>query len=186
MDKERNKNKFPPIVIALICIIIILIIGTIYISKNKYHIFNKEKDVSDKVGYTIPKKFEKTFTYDDMASYSYSENSYSCHFSISVSEFNIYQDGKSYLESNFDYTLSDKVDQIEEEKINGIIWYSIKKVQKNNTTVYRYATVKNEKVYDAEYSIYDYNYGDNADDGDNLCLTAKDEIIKSLKIKEIN
>ncbi|MBQ6323435.1 MAG: hypothetical protein IJI22_01230 [Bacilli bacterium] len=187
MEESKKKSNIPPVVIALICITIALIaIGIVHMSKNKYDIFNTKKDVSKKIGYSLPKEFEKTFAYDDMVSYSYSENGYSCHFSVSVSEFDNYKDGKSYLESTFNHTLSDEVSEIEEQNINGDTWYSIRKESENGYITYEYSSVKNGKVYDAEYSIFDYGYEDSNDNDDNLCLTAQNEIIKSLKIKETN
>ena len=72
---------------------------------------------------------------------------------------------------------------MEELKINNnkVLYLSVKT---KNEIVYYYGVEGTEKYYMLEYKIHDYKNGDRTDLDTNICYTAKDEMLNSIKIKK--
>jgi len=175
--KKRTKR----IIIALGIISVIVIVIVFKINSHNYS-YGKN-NLLENLTYKNPEGFEKDYSYDNHISYSHDGDDIYCFYSIDADDYQLYKDGKSYLEERFDFTLSDRVSEIKEEIINDVTWYSIKKESTNGNITYNYVTVKNDNRYILDYRIWDYDHGDYGEDIDNFCFEALDEIVASLEIK---
>ena len=161
---------------GVIIIIAIMVLGSI--EDNTYN--KKYKEALNKISVNVPDKFEKK-SYGDSISYHLYEDDTSCNFYIDVNKesYNHYKDGKEYLEERTYITLKDKVSEIKEIELNDYKWYYLT-IEKNGNIEHHYATIKDNIIYELDYSIHDYSNGENPN---NYCASIKDEIISTVKLK---
>ena len=178
----KKELKIVIVIIVLLAISIVAIIIKMINSGRKYEMNSNGNNQI--LTHKVPEGFEKGYTDGTYSSYSYYGDDISCYYSIDTEE-NYTQaiDGKDYLERNFHYTMKDKIGEIKEEEIDGITWYSVKKESSDGTTLHNYVAIKDENIYNFEYTIHDYNNGDHGQDEDIFCYKALEEIVHSLKIK---
>ena len=171
------KNKKVVIIIAVVifavCFVLMLLASII-------SDLLEEKETNtryDELSYEVPSKFKGSSHY-----YSYYEDSVSCHIDFDAYEKNSYESPKKVLEDNVYFQLDDEVSDLKEEEFNGIKMYYVSK--KNSASEeYYYAFESTNYIYSFEYDISDYLHGDREDSENNICYTAMDKIISSIKVK---
>ena len=167
---------FAPFLTAVVIFFTVYFITDIHMKQNE----KKNKEEYD-ISYAIPKEFDKS-SYGEF--YNYGENDIYCTLDIQERKKEYYEKTlEEYLKDNITVTLNDKVNDIEEIKINNIKMLHLS-VKKKYSLIDYYGIEGTEKYYMLEYKISDYKNGDRKDINDNLCYTAKDKILNSIKIKK--
>lgn len=181
----KSIDKITIIIIVIFSGIILFFIINFLKSliNGEYNTSNEETTYKEKIVYEVPKKFEKI----DNDYYNYDNNDVYCSINIIETEKSLYYQSYTslddYLKNNITIHLSDEVSNIEELNINNnkLLYLSVKT---KNEIVYYYGIEGTEKYYMLEYKINDDKNGDRNDINDNLCYTAKDKILNSIKIKK--
>lgn len=171
------KNKKVVIIIAVVifvaCFVLILLASIISDLLEE----KKSNARYDEISYEVPSEFTGSSHY-----YSYYGDSISCHIDVDAYEKDSYESPKKVLEDNVYFQLDDEVSDLKEEEFNGIKMYYVSK--KNSASEeYYYAFESTNYIYSFEYDISDYLHGDREDSENNICYTAMDKIISSIKVK---
>jgi len=174
-------KKIAIIIIGIIVIIVVIPVIGLILEELDMKGFEKEnKEALSKLSVKVPKQFEKN-EYGSSIYYNYYKDDVDCSLRIEAEKGNYrdYVDGKDYLEDTTYISLKDKVSEIKEIKINNYKWHYLT-LEKNGDIEYHYATINEDNIYDIVYKINDYTNGENAN---NYCISIKDEIISTVKLK---
>ena len=176
----KKKIEIPVYVLLIIGLIVLLIpLGIFMLIKIEDAMYEKDiqKEYSE-ISIDVPKEFEKMGKY---SFYSYSNDGVSCHIDIYPSE-KYEKNFEKWFKSNVYNDLNDTVSDIKEESING---YKVLTtvVKSPSHTEYYYGFNGTNYYYNITYDIYDSSNGDRVDTDSNLCFTAKDAILSSVKLK---
>lgn len=183
--KIKNKILIFIGIILLLFIIIFMIYGiNIKITeKNEYDKYLKEK--YDRINKELTYKTPNEFQTKDKLYYSYYNKDIDCKFEFDNMEKNNYYKKtlEDFLRENIYVSLDYNTSEVIKDETKNINYLLIT-VEKNNNKTYYYAFESKNYYYIFEYSIYDYKNGDRKDIDTNICYTAKDKILNSIKIKK--
>ena len=174
-----KNNKKIVLVIAIVFIILIIGIISVRVYLENHYYYDDKEDYNE-ISYTTPKGLESGDYFDDY--YSYYGDDISCSFSVNASDKYYNKDFKKWFENNIRVSLSDKVGEMKEISIGNTTGYYID-VQTDTRKEYYYGVESTNHYYLLEYNIYDDLNGDRPDLETNICYTAKDKIIESIKVK---
>ena len=185
-DNMERRIKIPQpikiiIIVGLISLIPYVMVKSLpekeeYVDKNNtYQIKN--------LSYKIPLGFEiDSYSDDEYKYYSYNEESIYCNISLEVhsNKYDLFKTGEDYLKNRLFFTLSDTLSEITEENN----WYTITKTTKQGSKEVSTAYTDKEYVYLLEFSLSDYQNGEELDKVEkHKCLDAYEYVYKSLKLQ---
>lgn len=152
-------------------------------SRLKLQKFNKELeeswDVDGNIEFGVPEGFEEdTLSIDMLPTYSYEKDNSSCTLMVSTHVQHDNETAKQYIEG-LSLEPGKSMGDISTQTVNGVEWSKVKVTDQpiygDVPTHYYYVTVKNNKVYKVQYSIYRDEAG--------VCASVQEDIVNSLKIK---
>ncbi len=176
MKYTINKKAIPVFVVLFIVIVFVIFFKT----RNSDNLFSD--NLFSEISYEVPSNFESEEDYTYSRYYRYYDNDVYCNLSVSADESTIYGDFKEWFANSVHFNLNDKVSELKEITINGNEMYYVDKKSKNST-VYYYGVKSSNYYYSITYTLNDYENGDRADIETNLCYTAKNQIINTVKVK---
>ena len=174
----KNSGKTTRIVIGIILAIVIVTIVSI-ISVSVINGIREEEQYNaryDEISYDVPSDFEGDDHY-----YSYYDDFIACNFDVNGYEKEIYESTKDLLTEQVYLRLDDEISDIKEEVINDIPM-SYVKLENGSFVKYYYAFESSNYIYLFNYDINDDLHGDRSDAKENICYTAKDEILSTIKV----
>ena len=165
-------------VLLVIGVIIVIVVSYIIYKINDNYNYGYYYEFLNNISYDISSKFEEGKY--SKGYYHYYGDDVSCSFNIdSFSTYN-YSNGSDYIKDRINFTLNDKVSEIEEVDLNGYKWFYFS-VDGGDNKEYYYATIKDDKGYLLEYEIRDYNRGDSMEGTKSFCYAEYDNSISSVR-----
>jgi len=180
-----NSNQKKPILIVGMVLGVIISIGILSIVIALIVDDINGINYFDEISYETPEKFDVE-DYDSFRSMSYSDNRLYCYIELESYEKEYYKDAKNVIEKNVQFGLNDDVSDLEEFNENGKKGYklTVKTMEELSLQNKSYYSIESTNyIYLIKYSTYDYKKGDREDINTHICYTAKDDFIKSIKVK---
>ena len=173
-DKMSNKVV---VIITLVVIVVAIIIFTVvtdFIDEKEYQ--KNIEDVLEDISFNVPDDFEENYP----NSYSYSDDSVYCDLYIFDSDK--YMDLNEWFATMVSVNLNEELTKKTKVTIDGQEAPFVEIVSENSIDHYYGLETKDNNLL-INYSITDYLKGDRGNT-DNLCYTAEEEIISSIKVKK--
>ncbi|MBQ8131479.1 MAG: hypothetical protein IJ193_03220 [Bacilli bacterium] len=182
----KKNNAVTTTIIVTIITIVLFGGGIVFIANSLGDGFEsnydrENKELFSELSFEIPEGFKED-DYSTMKFVSYDNNSVYFNLDITAREKSYYKTAEEFLKDEVYFSLDDEVGELKEEEINGIKMVTLEAKKKYGDEYY-YSMESSNYIYFFKFNIRDYEDGDREDIDSNPCLTAKNKILYSIKLK---